>query len=134
MAALEEHLGAQLLRRTSRGLNLTTAGQEYFETASRISPSSPTPSPTDRAGSGLRGRPRSGGDVGRRRPRVRGAASETEDGFVRAKTRNVEGHNERLVIRSQHCTRLSPPLQTVLTGGGFRARRGRACDATARAG
>jgi DNA-binding transcriptional LysR family regulator len=36
VAALETHLGAQLLRRTSRGLNLTDAGQDFYESALRI--------------------------------------------------------------------------------------------------
>jgi LysR family transcriptional regulator for bpeEF and oprC len=36
IAALEAHLGAQLIRRTSRGLNLTDAGQDYYESAVRI--------------------------------------------------------------------------------------------------
>ncbi len=36
VAALEERLGAQLLRRTSRGLSLTEAGQDYYESAVRL--------------------------------------------------------------------------------------------------
>ncbi|MDB6144392.1 MAG: hypothetical protein JWP80_3436 [Pseudomonas sp.] len=36
IAALEERLGAQLLRRTSRGLSLTSAGQDYYESAVRL--------------------------------------------------------------------------------------------------
>ena len=36
IAALEEHLGAQLLHRTSRNLNLTEAGQVYYETVVRL--------------------------------------------------------------------------------------------------
>lgn len=36
IAALEEHLGAQLLRRTSRGLSMTEAGQDYYEAALRL--------------------------------------------------------------------------------------------------
>ncbi len=33
IAALESHLGAQLLRRTSRSLSLTEAGQDFYESA-----------------------------------------------------------------------------------------------------
>lgn len=36
ITALEAHLGAQLLRRTSRSLSLTDAGQEYYEAAVRL--------------------------------------------------------------------------------------------------
>ena len=36
IAALEEHLGAQLLRRTSRSLSVTEAGLEFYESAVRI--------------------------------------------------------------------------------------------------
>jgi LysR family transcriptional regulator for bpeEF and oprC len=36
IAALEARLGAQLLRRTSRGLSLTEAGQEFHESAVRL--------------------------------------------------------------------------------------------------
>ncbi len=36
IAALETRLGAQLLRRTSRGLTLTEAGQDFYESALRI--------------------------------------------------------------------------------------------------
>jgi DNA-binding transcriptional LysR family regulator len=36
IAALEAHLGAQLLNRTSRSLSLTEAGQEFYEAASRL--------------------------------------------------------------------------------------------------
>jgi LysR family transcriptional regulator for bpeEF and oprC len=36
IAALETRLGAQLLRRTSRGLSLTEAGQQFYETAVRV--------------------------------------------------------------------------------------------------
>lgn len=36
IATIEERLGAQLLRRTSRGLNLTAAGQDYYESAVRL--------------------------------------------------------------------------------------------------
>ncbi len=36
IAALEAHLGAQLLRRTSRSLTLTDAGQEFYESALRL--------------------------------------------------------------------------------------------------
>lgn len=36
IAALEERLGAQLLQRTSRGLNLTDAGQAYYEVSVRL--------------------------------------------------------------------------------------------------
>jgi LysR family transcriptional regulator for bpeEF and oprC len=36
IAALEAHLGAQLLHRTSRSLNLTEAGQTYYEAAQRL--------------------------------------------------------------------------------------------------
>src|SRR6201985_1514605 len=36
ITALEAHLGAQLLRRTSRNLSLTAAGQAYYEDAVRL--------------------------------------------------------------------------------------------------
>jgi DNA-binding transcriptional LysR family regulator len=36
IAALEAHLGAQLLRRTSRSLSLTEAGQEFYESSVRL--------------------------------------------------------------------------------------------------
>jgi len=36
IAALETRLGAQLLRRTSRGLSLTSAGQDFYESAVRL--------------------------------------------------------------------------------------------------
>ncbi|WP_299833086.1 LysR family transcriptional regulator [Pseudomonas sp.] len=36
VAALEARLGAQLLRRTSRGMSLTSAGQDYYESAVRL--------------------------------------------------------------------------------------------------
>jgi LysR family transcriptional regulator for bpeEF and oprC len=36
IAALEAHLGAQLLRRTSRSLTLTEAGRDFYESARRI--------------------------------------------------------------------------------------------------
>jgi DNA-binding transcriptional LysR family regulator len=36
VAALEEHLGAQLLVRTSRGLSLTEAGRDFYESAVRL--------------------------------------------------------------------------------------------------
>jgi LysR family transcriptional regulator for bpeEF and oprC len=36
IAALEERLGAQLLRRTPRGLGLTGEGQDYYESAVRL--------------------------------------------------------------------------------------------------
>ena len=36
IALLEERLGAQLLRRTSRGISLTEAGQDYYESAVRL--------------------------------------------------------------------------------------------------
>src|SRR6202045_3467833 len=36
VAALEEHLGAQLLVRTSRSLNLTEAGRDFYESAVRL--------------------------------------------------------------------------------------------------
>ena len=36
IAALETHLGAQLMRRTSRSMTLTEAGQAYYELAARL--------------------------------------------------------------------------------------------------
>jgi LysR family transcriptional regulator, regulator for bpeEF and oprC len=36
IAALEAHLGAQLIRRTSRSLSLTEAGQEFYESAVQL--------------------------------------------------------------------------------------------------
>jgi LysR family transcriptional regulator for bpeEF and oprC len=36
VTALEDHLGAQLLRRTSRSLSLTEAGQDFYESAVRL--------------------------------------------------------------------------------------------------
>jgi DNA-binding transcriptional LysR family regulator len=36
VAALETHLGTQLLRRTSRSLSLTEAGQDFYESALRL--------------------------------------------------------------------------------------------------
>jgi LysR family transcriptional regulator for bpeEF and oprC len=36
VSALEEHLGTQLLRRTSRSLSLTEAGQDFYESAVRL--------------------------------------------------------------------------------------------------
>lgn len=36
VTALEAHLGAQLLRRTSRSLSLTEAGQDFYESATRL--------------------------------------------------------------------------------------------------
>ena len=36
ITALETHLGAQLLRRTSRSLSLTEAGQDFYEAAVRL--------------------------------------------------------------------------------------------------
>jgi LysR family transcriptional regulator for bpeEF and oprC len=36
IAALEAHLGAQLLMRTSRSLTLTDAGRDFFESASKV--------------------------------------------------------------------------------------------------
>ncbi len=36
VTALEAHLGAQLLRRTSRSLSLTEAGQDFYESAVRL--------------------------------------------------------------------------------------------------
>lgn len=36
ITALEAHLGAQLLRRTSRSLSVTEAGQEFYESAVRL--------------------------------------------------------------------------------------------------
>ena len=36
ITALEAHLGVQLLRRTSRNLSLTEAGQEFYESAVRL--------------------------------------------------------------------------------------------------
>jgi LysR family transcriptional regulator for bpeEF and oprC len=36
MAALEKRLGAQLINRTARGLSLTAAGQDYYESAVRL--------------------------------------------------------------------------------------------------
>lgn len=36
LTALETHLGAQLLRRTSRSLTLTEAGQDFYESAIRL--------------------------------------------------------------------------------------------------
>ncbi|HTI82040.1 MAG TPA: LysR family transcriptional regulator [Acetobacteraceae bacterium] len=36
ISALETHLGAQLLRRTSRSLSLTEAGQDFYESAVRL--------------------------------------------------------------------------------------------------
>ena len=36
MTALDSYLGAQLLRRTSRSLSLTEAGQDFYESAVRL--------------------------------------------------------------------------------------------------
>ena len=36
VATLEEHLGAQLLMRTSRSLSLTEAGRDFYESAVRL--------------------------------------------------------------------------------------------------
>jgi LysR family transcriptional regulator for bpeEF and oprC len=36
VSALEAHLGAQLVRRTSRSLSLTEAGQDFYESAARL--------------------------------------------------------------------------------------------------
>jgi hypothetical protein len=36
VAALEEHLGAQLLMRTSRSLSLTETGRDFYESAVRL--------------------------------------------------------------------------------------------------
>src|SRR6204780_3455336 len=36
ITALEAHLGAQLLRRTSRSLSVTEAGQDFYESAVRL--------------------------------------------------------------------------------------------------
>jgi DNA-binding transcriptional LysR family regulator len=36
MASLEKRLGAQLMNRTARGLSLTAAGQDYYESAVRL--------------------------------------------------------------------------------------------------
>src|ERR1700736_4785193 len=36
IAALEAHLGAQLLMRASRSLTLTDAGRDFFESASKV--------------------------------------------------------------------------------------------------
>jgi LysR family transcriptional regulator for bpeEF and oprC len=36
VAALEEHLGAQLVMRTSRSLSLTEAGRDFYESAVRL--------------------------------------------------------------------------------------------------
>src|ERR1700747_2104040 len=36
IAALEAHLGAQLLQRTSRSLTLTEAGHDFYESAVRV--------------------------------------------------------------------------------------------------
>src|ERR1700721_465398 len=36
VAALEEHLGAQLLMRASRSLSLTEAGRDFYESAVRL--------------------------------------------------------------------------------------------------
>src|ERR1700761_9635939 len=36
IAALESHLGAQLMRRTSRSMTLTDAGQTFYESAVRL--------------------------------------------------------------------------------------------------
>jgi LysR family transcriptional regulator, regulator for bpeEF and oprC len=36
IAALEDHLGAQLLNRTSRGISLTAAGQDFYDSAVRL--------------------------------------------------------------------------------------------------
>jgi DNA-binding transcriptional LysR family regulator len=36
ITALEAHLGAQLLRRTSRSLSVTEAGQDFYESAARL--------------------------------------------------------------------------------------------------
>src|SRR5260370_13144043 len=36
ITAVEAHLGAQLLRRTSRSLSLTEAGQDFYESAVRL--------------------------------------------------------------------------------------------------
>ena len=36
VAALEDHLGAQLIRRSSRGINLTEAGKDFYASATRL--------------------------------------------------------------------------------------------------
>ncbi|TCW86611.1 hypothetical protein C5O80_01115 [Burkholderia sp. SRS-46] len=43
VAALEERLGAQLLRRTSRSLSLTEAGRDFYESAVRLTISAVRP-------------------------------------------------------------------------------------------
>src|SRR6201982_1349417 len=50
VAALEEHLGAQLLMRTSRSLSLTEVGRDFYESAVRLI--SDLEAPESRIGSG----------------------------------------------------------------------------------